>query len=312
MEKQKLLNAFENYSKNAKKSIIESQLNNNEFFMTWEITNLCNFSCDYCQNSAKKTQKKENPRTHQEIVNAFNNTKKKWFINITGGEPLIYPGFLELVSELSINHYISIDTNLSTDDVYKLPNIKNPKNLMGIFSGVHFADRDKYKSNLDDYIKKVRFLQDKEIMVFASCIAFPDAYEDAKNQIDYLIDNGIKFISPKLYIGEYKGKYYPYDYNKQYLKKMETLKTCFEFDFIEFDRKTKGKTCLSGKKYFYMDKDDDLSRCSTISTKLGNFFTDDFDTILITKKCTADLCILAFEGIFLTKRNKKCVIRNLF
>jgi len=311
VKREKLISEFENYNGNSKESIFERFFPPEMCFLNWEITNICNFRCEYCQNNIRRNKTIENHKPVEELVRVFENTNRKWFINITGGEPFLFTNFMELISTLSVKHHIAIDTNLSSDDVYKLPQIKNIDNLWGVFSSVHFKSRNNYKSNLEDYIDKVLFLQKHNILVFSSCIVFPDTYEEVRNQINYLLDRGIKNVSPKLYIGTYKGKSYPNDYDPKYIKKLAELKTCLDFDYIKFERKTKGKMCLAGESYFFMDAKANLSRCTTISENIGNFFTDSFESYSGKRKCNAKTCMLSFEGIMLTK----CVpfsFRNIF
>jgi MoaA/NifB/PqqE/SkfB family radical SAM enzyme len=46
-------------------------------------------------------------------VEGFAATAKRWLLHITGGEPSIYPGFVELCDKLTRLHYLSINSNLS-------------------------------------------------------------------------------------------------------------------------------------------------------------------------------------------------------
>lgn len=104
IQKESLISAFECYNEENSRSIVETHFSGSEYAMIWEINKNCNFKCDYCIN--KKDTKPPLKISNAEIISAFNITKKNWFINITGGEPFLFPGFIDLVSSLTLKkHY---------------------------------------------------------------------------------------------------------------------------------------------------------------------------------------------------------------
>lgn len=78
------------------------------------ITFHCNYKCPYCTtrfrvNSMPQTSP---PDRWIQALNRFQDLK----IDFTGGEPLLYPGFPELVQGLDPSHSLAVTTNLSQGD----------------------------------------------------------------------------------------------------------------------------------------------------------------------------------------------------
>ncbi|MDD4894410.1 MAG: radical SAM protein, partial [Candidatus Omnitrophica bacterium] len=84
----------------------------------WILHYKCNYNCPYCAYSRRR---KEQEQLKQQIfveklIEAWIKIYEKYstvYINLNGGEPFIYPSFLELAAELSKKHFINIKTNLS-------------------------------------------------------------------------------------------------------------------------------------------------------------------------------------------------------
>lgn len=183
--------------------------------------------------------------------------------------------------------------------------LTNISNLWGVYAAFHFTERSKHDGGINAFIDKVLFLQDNNIDVYVSCLAFPDNFSGIKEQIDFLKQKGVKNVSPRLFIGNQNGKYYPEQFEEDYINSLKKLKTCFEFDFTDFNYYTNGRNCYAGKKYFFMDSQGNLSRCTAINNFMGNLFTGNIHYNLSAKKCTALKCNCPFEGVFLSKRKSR-------
>jgi MoaA/NifB/PqqE/SkfB family radical SAM enzyme len=80
----------------------------------WILLRTCNFRCDYCfVPVSARAAKITSYGTHTEWAEGFATTGKTWLLHITGGEPSLYPGFVELCEHLARDHYLSINSNLS-------------------------------------------------------------------------------------------------------------------------------------------------------------------------------------------------------
>ncbi len=80
-----------------------------------ELTRRCNFSCPYCSSGSNKKELWENERSKQEIITHILLPAKEvgtTFIDFSGGEPFLYPEFLEL---LDITHQMGFKIGISTN-----------------------------------------------------------------------------------------------------------------------------------------------------------------------------------------------------
>ncbi|MBD3238300.1 MAG: hypothetical protein GF332_01510 [Candidatus Moranbacteria bacterium] len=76
-----------------------------------------------------------------EEVRAFlDGTKKTWRIYLSGGEPFIYPNFIETVKELTQNHRVVLYTNLSTQ-IDRLVKEIDPKKIDFVYASLHWGER---------------------------------------------------------------------------------------------------------------------------------------------------------------------------
>ncbi len=73
-------------------------------YFTWKLHYRCNFRCPYCPYFDRRIS--EGSLSKEDWVNS-------WNIKITGGEPFLYPSFVELITELPPEHFSGIlDDNL--------------------------------------------------------------------------------------------------------------------------------------------------------------------------------------------------------
>jgi MoaA/NifB/PqqE/SkfB family radical SAM enzyme len=80
----------------------------------WMLLTTCNFRCKYCFNPPDALGAKLKVYgTNVQWTKGFNATGKKWLLHLTGGEPCVYPGFVDLCQQLARDHYLSINSNLS-------------------------------------------------------------------------------------------------------------------------------------------------------------------------------------------------------
>lgn len=295
----KIFEEFERFNPLSRKAVTESPLLKDFYTIAWEINSNCNYNCFYCINPANKTDS-ERTRSADEILHAFERTKKRWIICFTGGEPFLYPDYINLISELSEKHIIDINTNLSTDNIYALPQIKNPSSIIGLYASYHVVEREK-NHGVNDFIDKVLFLQEQKLHTIVSYLAHPLLLDRIESDFDFLLGKGIKNLAPKKFIGNYKGKLYPESYSAENIEMFKRLKNCFELDIIDFDQHTAGRKCFAGKKYFFMNKYGDLFRCASDLKPHGNFFEGNIKYDFLVKKCTANKCGCPFEGVLSSK-----------
>lgn len=298
LDRNKIIEYFEDFNPDRKKSILEHEYFSPYFSMIYELNKKCNFNCFYC---GLVNNDIEDSFDADRIAEAFNLSGRQWLIGFTGGEPFLFPDFIKLLSRLSENNYFEINTNLSSHAVYEMPTIKNPEKIICIYAAYHVLERERLDL-VDDFIEKVNFLQNNNIHVIVNYLAHPVLFNRIEKDLAFLLAAGVKNVSPKKFIGTYNNKFYPSSYTIEDIDFLKSLKNCFELDLIDFNQNTKGRKCLSGKRYFFMNYLGDCYRCSSVLKFQGNFFNNKIKYNFLTKRCPSNNCGCVFEGLFLSKK----------
>jgi len=79
--------------------------------ITVEVTQKCNSNCLFCSSLSEITSDNEIPLSKLQEISLFVKNKKAAGLNISGGEPLLYP---ELVSYLSFNKQLNLVSTIYT------------------------------------------------------------------------------------------------------------------------------------------------------------------------------------------------------
>jgi len=156
------------------------------------LTFRCNYDCSYC--ISHDVNHPALKRSVKEIIDAFNfifkqYTNNKIKLRIVGGEPFVYKYFINLVNELSNYDFLQINivTNLSVSEK-TLQKLKVRENIH-IAASYHpeFSDSK-------DFVKKMKYLQNKGFMTFCSVSMHPDE-KYLKNSL-YVLENLTGNICP--------------------------------------------------------------------------------------------------------------------
>jgi MoaA/NifB/PqqE/SkfB family radical SAM enzyme len=237
--------------------------------LKWDITKKCNFNCHYCGVIQEKDDLSK-PIEINKLSESLELLKGSWKFDITGGEPFLEEKIIEICSEISKKHIITLNTNLSTPNVFAFADNINPEKVI-FNSSVHIPERT--KSHLDSYIEKVLYLQKKGFCVLAGYVAHPDLFDRMESDISYLKSEGIKNISIKIFNGLYKDKIYPFSFTSEEKDFLKNFEACYpEFELLNRRHNYYGKPCFAGQNIFKMDRYGNLSRCSSVNDDHGNFF----------------------------------------
>lgn len=181
-------------------------------FFTWQITYKCNYKCTYCH-TPKDGQK-----------NAVDTTilsKEKWIkiwddiykmygeceINISGGEPTIYPNFFDIVKEISKQHKIEIVTNLSFNEE-KVIHELNPER-------VRFATSfHPQHADINEFISKIKNIKNLGFIVTTNFVPWPPFFDKIKFFKKSFDENNINIVLQP-FDGIYNGKKYPDSYTDE-------------------------------------------------------------------------------------------------
>ena len=286
----------------AKKEIDRKSIAPHRVFITWDIHYGCNYRCTYCNTPKPGDSPSAWDRNRTQVVYLEAN---KWLkiwediyvkygsceIHITGGEPFVYPAFLDLISGLSKIHTLEIITNFSSDANDIIRAVTPDRVRIGTTFHPEFSD-------LDEFLKKHVILREHGFETWSNYVAYPpilDKMGEYKSRFDKL---RISFnIQP--FMGKFQGREYPAGYTNA---ELSYLKNCYSDDdiinkkTIEWKtstdyRKTKGRSCRMGQMYAKIYPTGDAYRCcANGSEKLGNLIDGSFKLLDEALPCECDLC----------------------
>lgn len=232
--------------------------------LIWNMTRKCNFRCDYCYFPHDNSPVTETLPV--ERIRAFlDGTGRTWVVRMTGGEPLIYPGFVDICAALAENHIIGVDTNLSVSSrVREFAERIDPARMENFYVSLHIEERERVKG-VDAFIKNARLLIERGFPVIVNYVVHPLLEERFPRDRQFFADHGVP-ITPRPFRGEFEGRRYPDSYG-------ERVQTIFA-DHPEQGQKIAynfhGVPCTAGQTLLRMEPDGTVFRCPGDKTVLGN------------------------------------------
>jgi len=262
---------------------------NNDIYFTWDIHYKCNFRCPYCWFYTGWTvaSKRNIYLSPEEWIMHWKKVYDKYgsvHIEITGGEPFIYPNFIELVRLLSSMHTLKITTNMSGDIESFVKEIDPKKVNLDLNFHPLFA-------NIDILIKKAILLKKAGFRAGVCYLAYPPQMRKIEIFKKRFEDVGINFALAAFW-GEYGGKRYPESYTQ---KEVEYIRPFLgDIDRVVYHLKggsPKGKLCNAGYKYAVIQADGNVIRCGQLPDRIiSNLAEGDFHLLDKPEPCEADFC----------------------
>ncbi|NLB35012.1 MAG: hypothetical protein GX817_04235, partial [Elusimicrobia bacterium] len=205
-------------------------------------------------------------------------------IMMTGGEPSLYPNFIEMVDELSKFHTVKVTSQLS-GDFYTFAKKINPERVV---LDMNFHP---FEAKLEPFIRKVLTLKKAGFSGGVCYLAYPPQMDKMKYYEEKFRENDIGFALAA-YWGKYNGVTYPDGYTEEereliapYIGDIDRIKYHLE------GVKTMGKLCRAGYCYASVKGDGTVTRCGPLSHKpIGNLFDDDFKLHDEPMPCEAEVC----------------------
>lgn len=266
-------------------------------FFTWGMHYECNYRCSYCNTPKPEkacfNDEKKNCANYlnvQEWIRVWDNIYKKYGtcrIRLDGGEPSIYPSFIELAEAVSKYHLLQINTNLSFDAKHFVNKI--------------FPDRVRIDASLhleymtvSEFLAKIKILHQYKFKIVVSCVAYPpflDRINECKRPFE---DLHIPFVIHP-FSGEFNGKSYPKAYEMEEVSKIYSLDEASKLIMgwrKGENRITKGKFCRMGQIYGRIYPNGDVYRCCAEAgmLKIGNICDDEFKLLDEPLECTSEDC----------------------
>lgn len=284
-------------------------INEHSYRINWEITSNCNFKCEYCSNY-KIVNKTNNIKTYspKELSHFFDLTGVSWLIMFNGGEPFLYPNFVEVCSELSRKHFLQLNTNLSNAKVHEFADKIYPEKVLNINASYHRNEILRYRLQ-EDFLQKCLYLLNKGFKVMVSMVAYPEYIHLISEDIEMFGNNGIETVLFG-YRGVYGGKQYPFAYDQNELEIIKKHSIAdIEIKIAKKQMNYYGYYCDAGRLYFIMKQNGDLGRCSALPKKIGNLFDLDFPPFGKRRHpCIAEQCRTFYNGPLSVTSNRA----NLF
>lgn len=314
--------------------VAKAVLNRTAITGTFELTPLCNLDCKMCYISEKKQEVKHCGGL---LPESFWIEKAKdavdqgmLFLLLTGGEPFLYPNFLELYKKLSdMGLFISINTNgtlLDKDSIAfleKYPPRKLNVSIYGASSDTYrklCGNGDAYNAlrtnlallkktnlpvrlrsvlqdeNIDDYEKMANFVDTLDMPLSYVYYAFPPVRRD-KNSF------GINHRFTPEKAGKVKARYEKdRRTSSEYKEYLIDIQHSLE-NYIEYS--AYGKTdvnCQGCKAGFWLNWKGELSLCGMLDTPMVDLKKYDFKYAWNTIRNQLDEIVLPYECSICPKR----------
>ena len=212
----------------------------------WLMTRKCNFKCIHCYGPDNDLT----PFDLDKFIEKLNEFEKPFRVQITGGEPLLFPWMIECIQKIGkIGGKVELQTNFSLQ-VRELLDNTDPSYLEFILASYHPVERERVisggvKKFIDDFL----YARNKGFTIMTWYIDDPRIGVDAfLANCKMLYDAGIVPVR-KRYTGPENGGE-PGD-----------AIVC------------PGLLCRAGYRYFVIWENFDITPCDHDRTPLGNLFT---------------------------------------
>lgn len=292
----------------------------------------CNYNCAYCyvpyrcekykpikDRLYKIKEKFKNSLLRRKKLIQLDNDKiffniqklnKKTFISLDGGEPFLFPKFIDLCKLLTKKYDIQIFTNLSQKSIYRFANEINPDKIFLIICSFHIAEIEKYNS-INDFIEKVKYLKNKNFPTLVTSVMYPPFFKKFLYYHKLFKLYNLNLI-PRIFEGVYKSKIYPQSYTCsqknliykfiKYNPKISHWNTWFG------DNNFKGNKCFAGKSKITIHNDGTVYRCYGDKKYLGHISKGNIQLFKSAKECKSNKCSCPSSGynLLVKKDNEIC------
>jgi len=259
-------------------------------WISWGVTLKCNFHCDYCIiSSIIESNEKIKEIDVEKLLRTLDNTKKTFLITLSGGEPFLVPNFTDACKRITEKHFITLNTNLTSDRIKDFAEKIDPKRVKYIVASFHLKELE--RTNLvGKYVSNLDILRKKGFNVLVQEVGYPPYIKELIFYKDLFRKMGVVLTFQK-FIGELDGKKYPEAYTDEEIETfgMKDEKGEGFNDFFQ-----NGQICNAGYNACVAYQRGDIHPCFQFNkeddkTKIGNLykeirFNDDM------MKCPFDSC----------------------
>jgi MoaA/NifB/PqqE/SkfB family radical SAM enzyme len=233
----------------------------------WIVTRNCNLKCPYC---TQTDNSKVDTRIYTEWVVAWNRICPG-LLNISGGEPFLFPGFVDMLKDLHSSIKLGITTNL-TLPIDEFARCIDPKRVLNITCSRHPS---MYKQPAEMFDGKVMLLRSKGFRVTVNLVAHPDQMYLIPAMKKHYEAMGVNFHVDPYRDGEERAGRFNYD-RKEKLFLQRYVQSDRE-DLLK-DVKYNKAFCSAGQDYIFVEPNGDYWPCMLHRTRQtpprGNVFVD--------------------------------------
>jgi MoaA/NifB/PqqE/SkfB family radical SAM enzyme len=208
---------------------------------------------------------------------------------MSGGEPFMFPGFVELCEGLTRRHHISINTNLASSDVPEFAERVVPARVAKIVAAIHQPERELRGLELDSYAANYLVLRDAGFDVTALYVLYPPLLPRLAEDLYRLRELGVDHVRAKVFKGVYEGVRYPEGYTEE--QKALILANSGEYVFnrpyLDGLLSFRGQPCTAGVTSFKVTVTGDVRRCASVPTGYGNLYDGTFIPAAVSEPCPA-------------------------
>lgn len=138
--------------------------------VSWFLTVKCNFDCPYCWERLYKDRYRSVPfPSPQELATAWNRIPGELLVDISGGEPFLYPGLFEFFTLLGPDKKIAVSTNAS-GDIARFVQTVPPERCVSITLSYHPSCHH----NIHEFIGKALCLKNRGYPVIVNFVMYPE------------------------------------------------------------------------------------------------------------------------------------------
>ena len=259
-----------------------------------DLTYACNYKCPYCVLPPVVKH-----RSVAEWTAAFERLRRRHgscYINLSGGEPSIYPGFYDLAPALARHHVVDLCTNLSWP-VEKLIPALSPESFL-LSPTFHPT-----QVSFEEFLERLRFARpyvtrrDPSGRPSVNFVCDPPQMDRMSEYGDRLKKAGFSILPLPLMVDGRLS-------NSREEKALIADASPFQgssnprLDFQLGRQSPRGLLCGAGAIYILVRGDGSVDRCSRYKGgALGNFFSEDFRLWEGPAPCSQDWC--PYESAFL-------------
>ena len=223
------------------------------------------------------------------MLDRFLETGMQVTFGFTGGEPFVYPRFLEICSRI-IEHeefMIALDTNLAIGDIDRFIKRVPPDKVEYIFASTHIQERERVGGGLDRFLNNIIKLKESGYRVDVNYVMYPPFFERVESDYRRFRERGVS-LTIKPFKGVYRGRKYPAAYTAGEKDIIRSLSPDSSGEQIGPARWF-GMNCSAGRNLVRVLSNGDVVRCAGDFRVLGNIFTG-FELYDSSRPCIARVC----------------------